>query len=447
MKKINLLFILTSLILVFSACSKDKLYDSKLSEEDLNTENYAVSMDDAILIAQNFFDLEAEERGTQESPRIVTKVTDVKESETDDPLLYIIEYESGFCLIAADTRYDPILAHSDENEWGGKDLPGPNLMIKIYAEQIKKIKAQDERQADELKGIWGKLLKTRNNTVTPQGTNDRFYYNQCTYGECRPSFCDSYTSTNVGPFIDPIAQWSQSGSFKIFTPFNNDCSCDRDPAGCGPVALAMIMRFHQSPMMTMTFNGESLPSNYGIMPRNRSSNCNSTSTAFRTSSMLVRLCGSAMNSNYSPFGTCNTSTHPNKLGNGLDFFGYTHDGKGNLDDRYNAVNNDLRNGFPVIMSGAENIFGKSWHIWVADGYRYTLSSYFSDNGMCNDIYHGSHPMMCGVCPDCVNCYQYSSRRWHMNWGWNGNSNGWFNANPFSVDDFDALMRVYTNIRS
>lgn len=132
-----------------------------------------------------------------------------------------------------------------------------------------------------------------------------------------------------------------------------------------------------------------------------------------------RLCGSAMSSNYGVFSTCNTSTHPNDIGDGLDGFGYTHDGKGDLDDRYDQINLDLQNGYPVILSGAVTSLTpwENWHIWLADGYKHSAYWSWTANGNCGgDPHYGSSPASCGVCPDCVDCHYIGSREWHMSWG-------------------------------
>jgi hypothetical protein len=419
----------------------ERIYYSDTQEKD----NYVVTKNDAIALAQNYFNLESKHYQKGESTKIVKKIKELKDPATKETLIYIIEYEKGFCIFSADSRFDPMLAYSQDNDWGGESLEGPKIFLDIYKKRIKDIKAKKEKQSNELKSIWKKLSDT-NIESSVSSESLRIIEPGCTWGECRPMYCDYFYYFNeVGPFVDSIACWSQIGSFSYYCPTNNGCDCDKSPAGCGAVALGMLMRFHEWPLMNMQFNGDAAYTDYDNMPRYRGS-CANNSGGYKSSSMLVRLCGSAMNSIYGVLGTCNTATLPDNIGDGLDFFGYSHDGKGKLSDRYNAVINDLRNRYPVIMSGSKNAIGDDWHIWLADGYKEIENEHWIDNETCTDVYQGSDPYNCGVCPDCVTCYTYSSEQWHMNWGWNGASNGWYSISSQTIGDYDNLMRAYTNIR-
>ena len=407
--------------------------------------NYEVTKNDAVYLAQQYFTMEAEYNGKGKNLKKVKKVKELKDSTTNENLIYVIEYEKGFCLVSADSRFDPILAYSDTNDWGGETLDGPNIFLNIYKEKIKEKKKKNEKQSAELKSIWKRLTMETQSSTTPGDVQNLIIEPGCVYGECRPIYCDYYHFETVGPFVDPIARWSQLGSFSYYSPSNSGCDCDKSPAGCGPVALGMLMRYHQYPLMNMQFNGDYSYTDYGNMPLYRGS-CTNNSGGYKSSAMLVRLCGGSMSTDYGVWGTCNSATLPDNIGDGLDFFGYSHDGKGDLSSRYDAINNDLKNSYPVILSGAKNAVGNDWHIWLADGFKEYSTETWYNNDTCDDPYYGSNPYECGVCPDCVTCSTFYSLHWHMNWGWNGTSNGWFIASHYEIGEYDNLMKAYTNIR-
>jgi len=417
-KKITSLFLLSTLVLFFSNCSNDELIEPENTEEKvqkrtgkkdpivLTVNEFEVSEEAAVLVAQNFAAINAHENGRSDiKPPTVKNINRIEDEFSKKPLLYIIEYAKGFSIVSADTRYNPILAYSDENTWGGADLAGPDIMIKRYTSAIKEIKAKGDKQDKRLKGLWSKMFLNEN-----KGANNG---------------CNSeVTSNTYGPYTHAVATWRQGRSFSTFSPNDDDCSCNQKAAGCGPVALSQLMMYHQFPNWPMFWGGETIPTDYANWSRTWG-DCNSTNPAVRGPAMLTRLCGQAMNSNYGVVGNCSTATYPWKIKNGLNAFGYTHDGKGRLDNRYNAVINDLKNDRPVIISGTTGGLDLSdWHIWIVDGYHEVTIEYFDGN----------------------DCITLNDEYMFMNWGWGGQSNSWYYMNPNGVDDYDTYMRVYTNIR-
>lgn len=417
-KKITSLLLLSTLVLFFTNCSNDELIEPENAEEKvqkrtgmkdpivLTVDGFEVSEEAAVLVAQNFAAINARENGRKDiEPPTVRNINRIEDEVSKKPLLYIIEYTKGFSIVSADTRYNPILAYSDKNPWGGVDVAGPDIMIKRYSSAIKEIKAKGGKQDKRLNDLWSKMCCDENKGPTIS--------------------CDDVTYI-YGPYVEPVASWRQGGSNTTFTPNKNKCGCGRYPAGCGPLALSALMTYHQSPVTTMTFNGETISTDYANWS-STTGPCSTTDLSFRGPAMLARLCGSFTNTNYGVGWTCNTATYPWNIGDGLDSFGYTHDGKGDLDDRYNAMKSDLENGRPVIISGTTGGLALgNWHIWLVDGFMEINFGTIVDN----------------------ECYIVDLM--HMTWGWGTSSNGWFWMNEDdsvdSVDDYDTYMRVYTDIR-
>lgn len=432
----------------FSDQSANQLLNNSLKTRA----DYFISEEQAILVAKNHFvSMEYEKTNRIPEEKRISKITLINDSLSNETLIYVLEYDrGGFCLVSGDRRFDPILAYSETNSWGGNDLKGPNNFLAAYKNEIRKLQKENKKSTGVIESAWSRLKyysAHKGQSKRGNSSQDAKSSSCGVYGECLPIYCEYSYSVNVGPLTDPIAMWRQGGSFSFYSPSDNNCECDRKLAGCGPIALAMLLRYHESPLMNMTFNGASAYTDYQNMPKYAGS-CTNNSGGYKSSAMLIALCGSAMNSNYGVLGNCNTSTHPNKIGDGLDWFGYSHDGKGDLDDRYNAVNNDLKFGYPVILTGSEYSWHPwdNWHIWLADGINEQYSESWSDNGSCQDIWNGASPASCGVCPDCVDCFIYQTTEWHMNWGWDGISNGWYNASHTTIGAYSHYMRAYTKIR-
>ncbi|WP_421874042.1 Spi family protease inhibitor [Marinoscillum sp.] len=97
------------------------------SPENQKEHGYEVAQNHAIRIAQNHFDLRAEYFGKQKILKQVKNLEIIRDSISQKPLLYVIQYKSGFCIMSADSREQPILAYSEDNDWIGSSLRGPDI--------------------------------------------------------------------------------------------------------------------------------------------------------------------------------------------------------------------------------------------------------------------------------------------------------------------------------
>lgn len=78
------------------------------------------------------------------------------------------------------------------------------------------------------------------------------------------------TSIRVGPLIN--TRWGQGCGYNDFTPSKSRGSCGHAPAGCGPVAVAQVMRHHRNRFGTMTYNGVPIDFSDASMPLNPNPN-------------------------------------------------------------------------------------------------------------------------------------------------------------------------------
>ncbi len=187
------------------------------------------------------------------------------------------------------------------------------------------------------------------------------------------------SSSVVYDTIPPLlhTNWGQS------YPYNAHCPvlvAGRVPAGCGPIAMAQIMRYHE------------YPNDYDW------SEMGEEHTEYNHElASLISDCGEAAGTDYTYLGS---ATMPWDIDDALqDVFEYPlakyHDipNAGKKGGWEYKIKRNLEDGFPVIVHGYEEWNMFDWHIFVMDGY----------SGLPNG--------WMGL--------------FHINWGWDGSKNGWF----------------------
>ena len=208
-----------------------------------------------------------------------------------------------------------------------------------------------------------------------------------------------------GPFLD--SEWNQTKPYNLFCPtdpMGNSYYGYRTPTGCVPTAFAQIMRFHQWPprgngsfsytdasgFITGNHSADfSDPYDWASMQDQYSEYNSNPPAAERAVSELVYEIGVAAEINYE---SDSSSAGIFPLGNRLGkFFHYEPIRIYNdLASLIPPMEADLRAGYPCLAS-------ISSHLIVVDGL-------LSDNG---------------------------TKSYHINYGWGGTNNGWYNANSFN----------------
>ena len=217
----------------------------------------------------------------------------------------------------------------------------------------------------------------------------------------------------VGPLVN--TKWGQEGFYNDQCPKTNGNSCFQDsevPAGCVAIALAQIMKFHGHPS-----NG--VGSNAYIIEAQKSGLCNmpktSISAAFNltynwgnmpdiltktsTTTQKTEVARIIYNSGVAPFmqyGIDGSGSNWNNAWNSLlAHFNYYNNSL-NIIHKKDKNNTEWNNILKSELDAKRVIYyrgtrDKSGHAWVCDGYR-------TING---------------------------KLEFHMNWGWNGKQNGYF----------------------
>ena len=295
----------------------------------------------------------------------------------NEPAVYVFNGEDGFVLVSAEDDARAILGYSDHGRFDATDMPeNMQFWLQMYADELARYEA--------------------NKPVLKAG--------QVSMHRAKRAATDSY------PTITPIlgdVEWGQD------EPYNNLCPTvggERSVTGCVATAISQIMYVHKYPTKgtgsktyTTGSHGLQLSVNFGattydwgnMLPYYKN---NYNSTQANAVATLMYHVGVAADMDYDPDGSGAISSAA--LANMGRYFGYD---KGiqtlpkdymKEEDILNAIVADLEIGHPVYVSGATK--NKEGHAFVCDGIK-------SDGYL------------------------------HINWGWNGVSNGYFALSALDPD--------------
>ncbi len=212
-------------------------------------------------------------------------------------------------------------------------------------------------------------------------------------------------------------KWGQSGTSNYLAPPNSNCTgCLKSPIGCGPVAIAQTLWHFKK--------GNYL---YSSMPQSSNTSCTPVTNGELSLSSLMINSANAGNTALNYFG-CNGMTYPWNISPALINMGLQSGGN---TSNFNPLllNNELYQGYPAIFYGHDGLF--DWHIWTSDGFK-------------------EHTYRAYDC-DLDDCMEWSYSWYYMNWGWNGNQNGWFSSGVFAPygsggSNYNNGLKMITGIR-
>lgn len=283
----------------------------------------------------------------------------------------------GYVLVSGDDRMPAVIGYSDEGKFDADAIPD-NMCewLETYAEQVR--------------------------------------YVQTHAGVRIQSSTDQTSIGNVYPLLGST-KWNQSAPYNNMCPtFSNNGTTQRTVTGCVATAMAQVMYYHRWPEIgtgsnTYTFNlnsDEQQPltlsadfsqSRYDWSNMLPSYAGNETTTQNNAVAKLMSDCGVAMDMGYGASSGAVTRIAMNRM---PKHFRYDKSIKFIMRDAYtldkwlSIINGELSSNRPVIHTGASNQGG---HAFVVDG--------------CN-----------------------SNGYYHVNWGWNGMSNGYFALTDLTPTD-------------
>lgn len=334
--------------------------------------------------------------------------------ENGDPVYYVVSLNpTGFVIVPADDGVEPIIAFAAEGTYDPSEQNPLGALV--TADVIGRIKAiREVPNGDE--AVEGRIAASQEK------------WTRLLSGEGLDQGIGSVSDVRVDPFVQSL--WSQSTEcgnycYNYYTPSHYVC-------GCVATAQAQLMRFHQYPTSgigvwaySITVGGVSQtaytrggdgvggPYNWGLMSLDPG--CGTTDAQRQAIGALCYDAGVTVNMSYS-----SGSSGANTLDVATSLrtrFGYSNAKKGynsgsNIGVGLNGmINPNLDAGWPVVLG----ITGTGGHAIVADGYGYNLST----------LYH------------------------HLNMGWAGSSNAWYNlpnidVSPPYTSVYKCVYNVYTS---
>lgn len=329
--------------------------------------------DEALKMAQEFW---PKKKGAEQSSQVLA----YEEKEGNHPYYYVFNRgnNEGFVIICADKRVRRILGYSDTGSFDISAIPEHmRSWLNVYKEELKDLAITPDS-----------LLKVN--------------YGQFTLSKARKKGSQSFAPA-VKPLLGNI-------NFDQSYPYNGYCP-QNCVTGCVATAAAQLMRYYQYPKQpsrkphSYTWNGTSLGSNFNtpydwanMLPTYGYNGQGATQRQAEAVALLMYEAGVSCDMSYGASSAANSMKMCHSL---VEYFGYDEGIMGYPRDAFTEADwvfylkRELNSGRPVFMCGQGNNGG---HAFVCDGY--------DSNGL-----------------------------FHINWGWNGKSNGYFsisNLNPSAL---------------
>ncbi len=308
--------------------------------------------------------------------------------------VFNMNQQDGFIIVAGDDKVTPILGYTDHGNFNPADMPrGLQKLFIQYKKGIEAIAKDNNIQATQtIAANWTNL---KQGVIASVGAS----------------------RSSVSPLT--TTEWSQRPNYNRMCP-------DNSPTGCVATAVAQVMKYHNHPAQgtgNHSFNHNdygTLSANYGaatydwsLMPNKLYSN---TLIAKKDEvSKLMYHIGVGLEMNYSPNGSgASSSDVPDVLKN---YFGYDAGISMKRRSRYSL------NGWKNLIKGELDAARVVYH-----------------RGFCPDPSAG-HAFV-------IDGYD-ATDKFHLNWGWSGSYNGYFeinNLNPGSTYTWNSGQGAIVGIK-
>lgn len=396
-------FIVISATLLALSCSNHEQLDNTLEQPQVSSDNIR-SYEEALQIAEKSISLLEGSSATRSG---LSRKIDLKASKiylqnsmtrsaesNNDTLMYIFNFENneGFALVAAPRSVEGLLAVTEQGYYE-PGVPSGIEGFDMFVEMAENyVNIMSGHSPDGLINIFSRIRYTGNHT--PQ----------------------------AGPYID--VAWGQrypEGEF-----------CPNGVAGCNNTAMAQIMSYFKYPTsINLTYQDRDYDTQYLDWVSMNSHATGHTLTdcpaySQNTHTMIGRLCRQLGELNHSMYHAATDSTSASTgtytqtyAASTFATLGYTTSSWDSIP--HINIANELDNGHLLLMIGYKA--GGPGHAWVLDGY--TRAEYYEY------MYH-SEPGAPLVLDEIFG--PLYETLYHLNWGWHGNYNGYFDFNVFNPKD-------------
>jgi hypothetical protein len=303
------------------------------------------------------------------------------------PLYYVFNVANGpgFIIVSADDRTSAVLGYSNDNNFKTTGMaPHVAKWLEGYKNQISYAIQNNTKPTQAIASEWQGLLS---GNPVPQA-----------YGK---------TAGAVSPLIQTI--WNQAPYYNLYCPYDS-VALDQAVTGCVATAMAQVMKFWNYPASGFGFHTYNHPK-YGTL------SANFANTTYDWSSMpnditannypiatLMYHCGVSLDMNYDVAANGGSGAYTSAVATSLkEYFGYAQSTKAISRKNYTdldwvaVLKAELDSGRPMEYAGAGTHGG---HAFVCDGY--DINTYF-----------------------------------HFNWGWGGNSDGYFKLDALNPGSLGA----------
>ena len=349
-------------------------------------------------VAQNFISSTGDSIYVQQQSRLPRKLKRVAKQDSGNPPYYIFNNaDGGFVIVSGDDCATPILGYSDE---GSIDLDNMPIQLQellhAYALEIQEAVDNNLHATEDVTEAWATYRHA------PQAQT---------------------TTTAVSALIQ--TSWDQ------YPRYNNKCPSDpslsslggHPTTGCVATAMAQVMKYWEYPKKgygsksyrseyygTLSANFGSTAYDWDNMPLKLSSSTSSTQN--NAVATLMYHCGVAVSMYYNSDGRGSSGAFVVDVGYGqasaekalTEYFGYASTVTGKKFDQSttttqwtNMLKTELNNKMPVLYAGYTP--GGGGHAFICDGYD-------------------------------------SNNKFHFNWGWGGQANGYFSLTALTPGNYN-----------
>ncbi|MBP6810982.1 MAG: thiol protease/hemagglutinin PrtT [Saprospiraceae bacterium] len=339
-----------------------------------------VSASDAEKVAINFM------KTQNPQARILAHGTATNAENQQDALIHVFNFQpGGFVLVAGDKKSTPVLGYSDKSNFDLEHLnPEATYFLDEMKAQISALK--NEKKLAPMQASWDECLKGK-------------------------GISGAETEIFVGPYL--TTKWGQGLYYNQLCPADNMGSGGHVATGCVATAMAQLIKYHNSPAYGQGSH-QYLHFAYGFQSadfENTKYNWSNMPNTLINENMdvatLMYHCGVAVDMNYGP---SSSGAYAYKITPALrEYFSFSSTMHEIAypqapSDFISTLLENLDLAQPVLMAGGGSGGGSptaNYHAWICDGYKF-------------DNYFPFLPVF------------YS-----MNWGWDGNSDGYFSMGNFN----------------
>ncbi len=364
-----------------------------------------------------------------------------------DTLLYLVNYKSGWLIVAGDKRVNPIVAESDSNTIS-LNSPNKNFLAWLYnyAGEISRIVRDDKELENEHTELWSKISPKRTKEIRTTRSEEDYRW-----AVVEDVYCDSETYSDIIPHLIST-KWGQGLPWNVKLPYDNSAG-NKCYTGCTAVAFAQMVYYmhyflgkptslyHDISISSSSISGATTNIGFlrsGYTPVSDHWN-DMAQTAYGIGNTtyvgdLMLDIGNRLGMSYS--GTGSSSSLSQSVAANYDLT-YTHSSY-----NYQTIKNDLQNSKPVNITAFTS--DGSGHSWIIDGIgkktrHFVISKHFeyTENWMYESEWFYTFDELRARYH--VNSeYDYieedggtsTTELLRMNWGWDGSyDNGYYSTYP------------------